>query len=107
MTKASTFPAIPKTCNPQQQKYLRDRLSTASPRYRSWRDRDAEPKEIREARQRIERWEKEQRTAADKRGAVFEKAREAARGAIMFKAPDVALAAVEAYEKLCRESFAG
>lgn len=105
MTKASTFPTIPKLCSPQQRRYLRDRLSSVrSPTYRSWRDRDNEPKEVRDARKTIERWEIEQRKEESKRSSVYDKSAEAAKSAILFKGPDEALAAVEAHEKLCRDA---
>lgn len=105
MIKTATFPAIPKTCSPQQAKYLRDRVSHTSPPYRSVRgDREDEPKEIRDARKAIDRWEIDQRKEANKRSQVFDKAKEAAQRAILFKTPEVALAAVEAYEKVCKDA---
>lgn len=105
MTKPAAFPAIPKTCSPQQAKYLRDRVSHTSPPYRSSRgERDDEPKEIRDARKAIDRYEIEQRKEASKRSHVFDKAKEAAQRAILFKTPEVALGAVEAYEKLCKDA---
>jgi hypothetical protein len=101
-----TFPAIPKTCSPQQARYLRDRLSnTHAPYARSYRrGNDDEPKEVKAARKLIERHEAEQRKKDNERTRKFVDAQEAARKAILFKSPEAALAAVEAYEKLCREA---
>jgi len=103
-----TFPAIPKTCSPQQAKFLRDRLSnTRAPYVRgTWRNRDKEPKEIRSARKLIERWEIAERKKDNANVRRFTEAEETARKAILFKPPEIALAAVEAYEKLCRDAKA-
>jgi hypothetical protein len=100
-----TFPVIPKTCNPQQAKYLRDRLNnTKAPYSRSWRRvSDDEPREVKAARKLIERHENEQRKKENERTQKYIDAEQRARKAILFKTPELALAAVEAYETLCRD----
>lgn len=100
-----TFPAIPKTCSPQQAKYLRDRLNnTRAPYARSYRrGNDGEPRDVKAARKLIERYENEQRKKENERTRVFIDAEQTARKAILFKTPELALAAVETYEKLCRD----
>lgn len=99
------FPELPKTCSPQQAKYLRFRVdSTSVPYVRGWKQRENEPREVRDARKRIERWENQQRKEENAAQRMYVDAREAASKAILFKSPDDALAAVEKYENLCRDT---
>lgn len=101
----SAFPKIPKVCSPQQRRYLRERLSSIrKPYLRGWRERDNEPKEIREARRIIDRWEKQQHKEESRRHTVYDDSAKIAASAILFKTPQEALAAVEAHEKLCRDA---